>query len=107
MVFFSSLDSAEKIATKIGFASDSLVAAKRNFILDSRTTLTINQTAQEINGKALQLLESFNSELNGFVNNITSVAKEFERNDVLIAQKIGPIQEMVEDMSTYIDAKGG
>ncbi|MEI4801985.1 TIGR04197 family type VII secretion effector [Bacillus sp. FJAT-51639] len=80
--FQSNFQTAQQIATQMGTAADTIQSAtNRSITKSSRTTLSINSKAQEVNQQALELTKQFYSAFQQAVNNIHSVAQEFERMD--------------------------
>ncbi|MDC2866501.1 TIGR04197 family type VII secretion effector [Bacillus sp. BP-3] len=80
--FQSNLQTAQQIATQMGNAADTIQSAtNRSIIKASRTTLSVNAKAQEANQQALELTKQFYSAFQQAVNNIHSVAQDFERMD--------------------------
>ncbi|OJD43144.1 creatininase [Bacillus sp. 4048] len=77
--FQSNLQKATQIATKMGLASDRIQSAtSRSITKATRTTLS---KAQEANQQVLDLTKQFSAAFQQAVDNIHSVAKEFERMD--------------------------
>ena len=80
--FQSNLQTATQIATKMGSASDRIQSAtSRSITKATRTTLSVNSKAQEANQQALDLTKHFCAAFQQAVDNIHSVAQEFERMD--------------------------
>ncbi|PEA56054.1 TIGR04197 family type VII secretion effector [Bacillus pseudomycoides] len=80
--FQSNFQTAGQIATQMGSAADTIQSAtNRSITKSSRTTLSVNSKAQEANQQALDLTTQFYSAFQQAVNNIHSVAQEFERMD--------------------------
>ncbi|EEL19793.1 TIGR04197 family type VII secretion effector [Bacillus toyonensis] len=80
--FQSNLQTATQIATQMRKASDTIQSASNRSITKATgTTLTINSKAQEANQQALDLTQQFWTAFQREVDNIHSVAKEFERMD--------------------------
>ncbi|HFU7072530.1 TIGR04197 family type VII secretion effector [Bacillus cereus] len=80
--FQSNFQTAEQIATQMRNASDIIQSAINCSITKSnRTTLTVNSKAQEANQQALDLTKQFCASFQQAVDNIHSVANEFERMD--------------------------
>ncbi|MED1092068.1 TIGR04197 family type VII secretion effector [Bacillus paramycoides] len=80
--FQSNFQTAEQIATQMRDASDTIQSAiNRSITKANRTTLTVNSKAQEANQQALDLTKQFCAAFQHAVDNIHSVAKEFERMD--------------------------
>ena len=103
-------DSAEKIATTMKNASNTINDATQTTInKDNQTTLQVNQKAQEGNEEAKQLAEMFHQSFLTTLQNIQSVAEEFERADEDISNQINgsPIMDGVRDWKTYQNAKKG
>lgn len=104
-------ESAEAIATKMQNASDSVqsVAAKTITTAD-RTTLKVNQAAQASHKKAMQLTDLFHVEFQRFIQDIQSVASEFQRTDSEMDESIKtltPAFDLYRDIHTYNKAKNG
>ncbi|MCU4930891.1 TIGR04197 family type VII secretion effector [Bacillus cereus] len=80
--FQSNFQTAEQIATQMRNASDTIQSAINHSITKAnRTTLTVNSKAQEANQQALDLTKQFCAAFQQAVDNIHSVANEFERMD--------------------------
>ncbi|MBN9901390.1 MULTISPECIES: TIGR04197 family type VII secretion effector [Bacillus cereus group] len=80
--FQSNFQTAEQIATQMRNASDTIQSAiNRSITKANRTTLTVNSKAQEANQQALDLTKQFCAAFQQAVDNIHSVANEFERMD--------------------------
>ncbi|MED2492431.1 TIGR04197 family type VII secretion effector [Bacillus thuringiensis] len=80
--FQSNLQTATQIATKMGSAPDRIQSATtRSITKATRTTLSVNFKAQEANQQMLDLTKQFSAAFQQAVDNIHSVAKEFERMD--------------------------
>ncbi|MGG5783680.1 TIGR04197 family type VII secretion effector [Bacillus albus] len=80
--FQSNLQKATQIATKMGLASDRIQSAtNRPITKATRTTLSVNFKSQEANQQVLDLTKQFSAAFQQAVDNIHSVAKEFERMD--------------------------
>lgn len=105
------MQSAQEVATKMGEASDALKQATSVPITKAdKTTLTVNTKAQEANDEAIKLADLFLTHFQQTIENIQSVAKEFERTDEELE---GAIKGLVphfgnsEDKKTYERAKNG
>ncbi|MGR3774571.1 TIGR04197 family type VII secretion effector [Bacillus paramycoides] len=80
--FQSNFQSAQQIATQMRAASDTIQSAtNRSITKATRTTLAVNSKAQEVNQQVLDLTKQFSAAFQQAVNNIHSVANEFERMD--------------------------
>ncbi|MCX2828495.1 TIGR04197 family type VII secretion effector [Bacillus pseudomycoides] len=80
--FQSNFQAAQQIATQMRNASDTIQSATSKSIKKSkRTTLSVNSQAQEANQQMLDLTKQFSAAFQQAVDNIHSVAKEFERMD--------------------------
>ncbi|WP_141546995.1 TIGR04197 family type VII secretion effector [Bacillus pseudomycoides] len=80
--FQSNFQTAQQIATQMRAASDTIQGAtNRSIKRATRTTLSVNSKAQEANQQALELTKQFCSGFQQAVDNIHSVAQEFERMD--------------------------
>ncbi|MDA1600058.1 TIGR04197 family type VII secretion effector [Bacillus cereus] len=80
--FQSNLQTATQIATKMGLASDRLQSAtSRSITKATRTTLSVNSKAQEANQQILDLTKQFSAAFQQAIDNIHSVANDFERMD--------------------------
>ncbi|SEK02484.1 MULTISPECIES: TIGR04197 family type VII secretion effector [Bacillus cereus group] len=80
--FQSNLQTATQIATKMGSAPDRIQSATtRSITKAARTTLSVNFKSQEANQQVLDLTKQFSAAFQQAVDNIHSVAKEFERMD--------------------------
>ncbi|MDP7981487.1 TIGR04197 family type VII secretion effector [Bacillus multifaciens] len=80
--FQSNFQTAGQIATQMGTAADTIQSAtNRSITKSSRTTLSVNSKAQEANQQALDLTTQFYNAFQQAVNNIHSVAQDFERMD--------------------------
>ncbi|SDZ53148.1 type VII secretion effector, SACOL2603 family [Evansella caseinilytica] len=108
-MILSNFQSAEKIATKMGQASDSIHRVTSNkFSTDDRTTLAVNSKAQEANRQALKLANLFNEAFQTTINNIQSTAEEFQRKDHEISIGINqslPLTNYLKDRNTYEKAR--
>ncbi|HDR3492906.1 TIGR04197 family type VII secretion effector [Bacillus wiedmannii] len=80
--FQSNLQTATQIATKMGSASDRIQSAtSRSITKATRTTLSVNSKTQEASQQVLDLTKQFSVAFQQAVDNIHSVANEFERMD--------------------------
>lgn len=80
--FQSNFQTAQQIATQMRASSDTIQGAtNRSIKRATRTTLSVNSKAQEANQQALELTKQFCSAFQQAVDNIHSVAQEFERMD--------------------------
>ncbi|OJD50531.1 creatininase [Bacillus sp. 4048] len=80
--FQSNLQTATQIATKMGLTSDRLQSAtSRSITKATRTTLSVNSKAQEANQQVLDLTKQFSAAFQQAIDNIHSVANDFERMD--------------------------
>jgi type VII secretion effector (TIGR04197 family) len=80
--FQSNFQTATQIATKMGSASDRIQSATtRSITKETRTTLSVNSKAQEANQQLLDFTKQFSTAFQQAVDNIHSVAQEFERMD--------------------------
>ncbi|MED4654179.1 TIGR04197 family type VII secretion effector [Bacillus pseudomycoides] len=80
--FQSNFQAAQQIATQMRNALDTIQSATSKSIKKSkRTTLSVNSQAQEANQQMLDLTKQFSAAFQQAVDNIHSVAKEFERMD--------------------------
>ncbi|MEH7047854.1 TIGR04197 family type VII secretion effector [Bacillus pseudomycoides] len=80
--FQSNLQTATQIATKMGSASDRIQSTtSRSITKATRTTLSVNSKAQEANQQVLDLTKQFSAAFQQAVDNIHSVANDFERMD--------------------------
>ncbi|EJQ50046.1 creatininase [Bacillus wiedmannii] len=80
--FQSNLQTATQIATKMGSAADRIQSAtSRSITKATRTTLSVNSKAQEASQQVLDLTKQFSVAFQQAVDNIHSVANEFERMD--------------------------
>ncbi|EEK80334.1 TIGR04197 family type VII secretion effector [Bacillus cereus] len=80
--FQSNLQTATQIATKMGSASDRIQSAtSRSITKATRTTLSVNSKAQEANQQMLDFTKQFSNAFQQAVDNIHSVAQEFEKMD--------------------------
>ncbi|MED4650914.1 TIGR04197 family type VII secretion effector [Bacillus pseudomycoides] len=80
--FQSNFQNAAQIATQMRVASDAIQSAtNRSITKATRTTLSVNSKAQEANQQALDLTKQFCAAFQQAVDNIHSVANEFERMD--------------------------
>ncbi|MFF1990697.1 TIGR04197 family type VII secretion effector [Bacillus mycoides] len=80
--FQSNFQTATQIATKMGSASDRIQSATtRSITKATRTTLSVNSKAQEANQQMLDFTKQFSTAFQQAVDNIHSVAQEFERMD--------------------------
>lgn len=110
-MFISSFANAKQIATKMQNASDAITNATSTTILKAtNTTVTVNTKAQEANEEAIQLARLFNQSFQTTIQNIQSVASDFERLDEDLGNGFaGPffISEYMNDFKTYNNAKKG
>jgi len=80
--FQSNFQTAAQIATQMRAASDTIQSAtNRSIKKATRTTLSVNSKAQEANQQVLDLTKQFSAAFQQAVDNIHSVANEFERMD--------------------------
>ncbi|MED2933082.1 TIGR04197 family type VII secretion effector [Bacillus wiedmannii] len=80
--FQSNLQKATQIATKMRSTSDMIQSAtSRSITKATRTTLSVNFKAQEANQQVLDLTKQFLVAFQQSIDNIHSVANEFERMD--------------------------
>ncbi|MDM5190330.1 TIGR04197 family type VII secretion effector [Bacillus sp. DX4.1] len=80
--FQSNFQAAKQIATQMRAASDTIQSAtNRSIKKATRTTLSVNSKAQEANQQVLDLTKQFSAAFQQAVDNIHSVANEFERMD--------------------------
>ncbi|MGG0726908.1 TIGR04197 family type VII secretion effector [Bacillus paramycoides] len=80
--FQSNFQSAQQIATQMRAASDTIQSAtNRSITKATRTTLSVNSKAQEVNQQVLDLTKQFSVTFQQAVDNILLVANEFERMD--------------------------
>lgn len=74
--------SAEDIANKMGQASDSLgKASVQGIVKASKTTVTVNGESQDAHETLMNLSKDFHAALNKTIEQINTVAKEFDRTD--------------------------
>ena len=79
--FQSNFQTAQQIA-QMRAASDTIQSAtNRSITKATRTTLSVNSKAQEANQQMLDFTKQFSTAFQQAVDNIHSVAKEFERMD--------------------------
>ena len=80
--FQSNFQTARQIATQMRTASDTIQSAtNRPITKATRTTLSVNSKAQEANQQMLDFTTQFSTAFQQAVDNIHSVAQEFERMD--------------------------
>ncbi|EJV87680.1 TIGR04197 family type VII secretion effector [Bacillus cereus] len=80
--FQSDFQTATQIATQMKNASDTIQSAtNRSITKASRTTLSVNAQAQEVNQQMLDLTRQFCGAFQQAVDNIHLAAKDFERMD--------------------------
>ncbi|MEN1936106.1 TIGR04197 family type VII secretion effector [Paenibacillus sp. 102] len=80
--FQSNFQAAQQITTQMRNALDTIQSAKNKSIKKStHTTLSVNSHAQEAHQQMLDLTKQFFAAFQQAVDNIHSVAKEFERMD--------------------------
>ncbi|MED1093844.1 TIGR04197 family type VII secretion effector [Bacillus paramycoides] len=80
--FQSNFQSAQQIAMQMRAASDTIQSAtNRSITKATRTTLSVNSKSQEANQQVLDLTKQFSAAFQQAVDNIHSVANEFERMD--------------------------
>ncbi|MEK4863577.1 TIGR04197 family type VII secretion effector [Bacillus sp. FSL E2-8895] len=80
--FQSNFQKAQQIATQMRTASDIIQSAtNRPITKATRTTLSVNSKAQEANQQMLDFTKQFSAAFQQAVDNIHSVAQEFERMD--------------------------
>ncbi|PEJ41540.1 TIGR04197 family type VII secretion effector [Bacillus wiedmannii] len=81
-IFQSNVQKAEQIVTQMRLASNAIQNATNKSITHAtRTTLTVNSKAQEANQQALELTRQLIAAFQQSIDNIQSVATEFERMD--------------------------
>lgn len=80
--FQSNFQTAQQIATQMRTASNIIQSAtNRSITKAKRTTLSVNSKAQEANQQMLDFTKQFSTAFQQAVDNIHSVAQEFERMD--------------------------
>ncbi|HDR6287641.1 TPA: TIGR04197 family type VII secretion effector [Bacillus cereus] len=80
--FQSNFQTAQQIATQMRTASNIIQSAtNRSITMATRTTLSVNSKAQEANQQMLDFTKQFSTAFQQAVDNIHSVAQEFERMD--------------------------
>ncbi|HDR8487785.1 TPA: TIGR04197 family type VII secretion effector [Bacillus cereus] len=80
--FQSNFQTATQIATQMKNVSDTIQGATNLSIAkSSRTTLSVNAQAQEVNQQMLDLTRQFCGAFQQAIDNIHLVAKDFERMD--------------------------
>ncbi|OXB96474.1 TIGR04197 family type VII secretion effector [Bacillus sp. M13(2017)] len=80
--FQSNFQTAQQIATQMRTASNIIQSAtNRPITKATRTTLSVNSKAQEANQQMLDFTKQFSTAFQQAVDNIHSVAQEFERMD--------------------------
>lgn len=107
----SNLKTAEKIATEMEKAREANERAINKTLQSAnKTTVTVNLKAQEANQEAVKLVRHYNQSFQQTIEKIHSVAKEFERMDKELDDSINqlmPINEALQDLYTYKNAKNG
>lgn len=110
-MILSSLETAEQIASRMKYASVATqLSVSATINKDEKTTLTVNHKAQEVNEEAIQLVKLFNESFQITIENIQSVAKEFESTDEAISNQLDKMFPLVEKMwnsHTYRKAENG
>ena len=110
-MILSSLETAEQIASRMKHASVATqLSVSATINKDAKTTLSVNHKAQEVNEEAFQLVKLFSESFQITIENIQSVAKEFESTDEAIGNqldKLFPLMENVWNSHTYHKAKNG
>jgi type VII secretion effector (TIGR04197 family) len=80
--FQSNFQTAQQIATQMRTASNIIQSATNRSITKARrTTLSVNSKAQEANQQMLDFTKQFSTAFQQAIDNIHSVAQEFERMD--------------------------
>jgi len=80
--FQSNFQTAQQIATQMRTASNIIQSAtNRSITKTTRTTLSVNSKAQEANQQMLDFTKQFSTAFQQAIDNIHSVAQEFERMD--------------------------
>lgn len=80
--FQSNFQTAQQIATQMRTASNIIQSAtNRSITKATRTTLSVNFKAQEANQQMLDFTKHFSTAFQQAIDNIHSVAQEFERMD--------------------------
>lgn len=75
--------SAEDVANEMGIASDSLKQATNKFVdKTTRSTVTVVEKSLESHEKLIELATDFHTSFSETIEQINSVAKEFDRTDV-------------------------
>ncbi len=88
----SSTQAAQEVATNMGKAEDAVHSVANMTITEAgKTTLTVNERAQEANNELLVVAELISTCFKEVTNNIHSVAKEFERTDVELDSSINDL----------------
>ncbi len=107
----SSGAAAKQIATKMGNASQAIMSAtNKAMITDDKTTLVVNEQAQVAHQEAIKLAQAFNASFLKTVEDLQSVAREFERTDQELTSAINDMlfsMKFMEDLMTYTKAKNG
>ena len=97
--FQSNFQTAQQIATQMRTASNIIQSAtNRSITKAARTTLSVNSKAQEANQQMLDFTKQFSTAFQQAIDNIHSVAQEFERMD-------NELQKLFADVTTYVKVK--
>lgn len=111
LVIQSSMQSAQDVATKMGQAGDAVQqVASMNVTKSGKTTLTVNEQAQKANDELVTIAELISTCFEEAIDNIHSVAKEFERTDVELDSSINELLEHTDGLDksrAYERAKNG
>lgn len=107
----SNMQSAEEVATSMGQAGDAVQrVADMTTTKAEKTTLAVNERAQETNDELFIVAELLSTCFSEAIDNIHSVAKEFERTDVELDSSIHELLEHsagLDKWKTYERAKNG
>jgi type VII secretion effector (TIGR04197 family) len=110
-MIINSLETAQQVASRMKYASIATeLAISTTINKDEKTTLTVNYNAQNINKEAIQLVKMFNEAFQITIQNIQSVAEEFESTDKALGNQIEQMYSLVEmsrNFDTYRKAKNG
>jgi type VII secretion effector (TIGR04197 family) len=98
----SLFQTAEDIANKMGCASDSIDrATSKIYTRATDTTLTVNGRAQDANEELIELAKAFNDTFKETIQQLHSVATEFERTDVELHDNIDKLLPLSKPFLKY------
>lgn len=98
----SLFQTAEDIANKMGYAADSIDrATSKIYMRATGTTLTVNGKAQDANEELIELAKEFNVAFKETIQQLNSVAKEFERTDLELHNNIDKLLPISNSFLNY------